>query len=67
MCTSRLHRVVDSSCEGVVVAIDVDGVAHRLSLLAYEGAVPVQGTWVIAHCGYALAPASDEDSGPRSR
>ena len=61
MCTSRLHRVLDFDGDDAIVAADVDGVAHRLLLLAYEGPPPTPGTWVVAHAGYALAPATDED------
>ncbi|MGA8295520.1 MAG: hypothetical protein WB770_00585 [Acidimicrobiales bacterium] len=55
MCTSRFFRVLRSAGEDVVVAQDVDGREHRLSLLAFEEPAPLAGTWVIAHAGYALA------------
>jgi hydrogenase maturation factor len=62
MCTSRLHRVIESDGEGAVLAADVDGTTHRLLLLAYEGPPPEPGSWVIAHSGYALSAATDEDA-----
>ena len=54
---SRLHRIVTVSDDGSVVAADIDGSTHKLSLLAYEGDAPRPGDWVVAHSGYALAPA----------
>ena len=33
---------------------DVEGVAHRVSLLAYEGPPPATGEWFVVHSGYAI-------------
>jgi len=57
MCMSRLHRVVSTADDATVIAADIDGSTHRLSLLAYEGDPPRPGDWVVAHSGYALDPA----------
>jgi hydrogenase expression/formation protein HypC len=56
MCMSRFHRVVSLSDDGGIVAADIDGTSHKLSLLAYEGDPPTPGDWVVAHSGYALGP-----------
>ncbi len=57
MCMSRLHRIVSVADDATVVAADIDGSAHQLSLLAYEGEPLQPGDWVVAHSGYALGPA----------
>jgi hydrogenase maturation factor len=54
---SRLHRIVSVADDGTVVAADIDGSTHQLSLLAYEGDPVQPGDWVVAHSGYALGPA----------
>lgn len=61
MCTSRFHRVIGQPDEANVVALDLDGVERRLSLLAYDGPPLSTGSWVVAHSGYALASADDEE------
>jgi len=53
MCVSRLHRVVTEGGDSVEVE-DVDGVVHRVSLLALDGPPPVAGEWLVVHSGYAI-------------
>ncbi len=62
MCVSRLHRVVSAPDSGFVEAEDVDGVCHRVSLLAYDGPAPVPGCWVVVHSGYALGPVDGAEA-----
>ncbi len=54
MCTSRLHRVVGPAGEGAVVAEDIDGNRHRVSLLALDSPAPDPGDWLVVHSGYAI-------------
>ena len=54
MCTSRLHRVVGRAGDGAVLAEDIDGNRHRVSLLALDGPEPDPGDWLVAHSGYAI-------------
>jgi hydrogenase maturation factor len=54
MCLSRLHRVVGVPGPGLLDVEDVDGGAHRVSLLALDGPVPGRGEWLIVHSGYAI-------------
>jgi hydrogenase maturation factor len=54
---SRLHQVVGEAGEGSVVARDLYGREHEVSLLAYDGPSLVAGDWVVAQSGYALERA----------
>ena len=54
MCTSRLHRVVGPDGPGAVLAEDVDGTRHRVSLLALDPPEPEPGDWLVVHSGYAI-------------
>lgn len=54
MCTSTLHRVLGDAGPGVVLAEDVDGGRHDVSLLALDGPPPEPGTWLVVHSGYAI-------------
>lgn len=62
MCMSRLHRVVHCPDSSRVVACDLDGREHLVSLLAYEGPPPEVGQWIVVHSGFALAPADPSDA-----
>jgi len=53
---SRLHLVVGPPDAGEVTVQDVEGVRHRVSLLAYDGATPRPGQWLVVHSGFALGP-----------
>lgn len=73
MCMSRLHRVLRPAGPAAVDVEDVDGRAHRVSLLALDGPVPAPGEWLVVHSGYAIdrvdaaeaeAVAADLRSGP---
>jgi hydrogenase expression/formation protein HypC len=58
MCTSRLHRVLSVGDRGTVVAEDLDGATHRVSLLALDPPGPVEpGEWLVVHSGYAIGRA----------
>lgn len=59
---SRLHQVVADAAEGRVTARSSDGALCSLSLLAYDGAAPRRGDWIVAHSGYALAPVDAEEA-----
>jgi hydrogenase maturation factor len=59
---SRLHRIVSVADDATVVAADIDGSTHQLSLLAYEGEPLRPGDWVVAHSGYALGPADSAEA-----
>jgi len=61
MCLSRLQRVVTAG-EGSALVEDAAGRHHRVSLLAYDGALPRPGDWLVVHSGYALAPADPEEA-----
>jgi hydrogenase maturation factor len=61
MCTSRYFRVVEDIGAGAILAEDLGGRRHRLALIAYDGSRPQPGTWIVAHSGYALAPAEAEE------
>ena len=54
MCTSRLHRVIHTPRDGAVEVEDVEGMVHRVSLLALDGAPPGVGEWLVVHSGYAI-------------
>ncbi len=54
MCMSRLHRVVRAAADGAVEVQDLDGVRHRVSLLALDGPPPAEGEWLVVHAGYAI-------------
>jgi hydrogenase maturation factor len=62
MCTSRYFHVTDTADDVAVLAEDVEGRQHRLALIAYDGPPPQRGTWVVAHSGYALAPADADEA-----
>ena len=54
MCVSRLHRVVRRTGVEEVDVEDVDGVVHRVSLLALDPPAPEPGEWLVVHSGYAI-------------
>jgi len=54
MCVSRLHQVVGTPIQGAVDVADIDGVVHRVSLLALDGPEPARGDWLVVHSGYAI-------------
>jgi hydrogenase maturation factor len=62
MCTSRYFRVLETIGGDALIAAGNDGHRHRLSLLAYDGPAPQQGSWVVAHSGYALAPCDPSEA-----
>jgi hydrogenase maturation factor len=64
VCVSRLHRVVELVGSGAAIVEDVDGMRHRVSLLAYDGEAPEPGQWLVVHSGYAIdrARASDAEA-----
>jgi hydrogenase maturation factor len=62
MCTSRYFRVIDAADDTSLLAEDVDGHRLRLALIAYDGPPPQPGSWVVAHAGYALAPAEADEA-----
>jgi hydrogenase maturation factor len=51
---SRLHRVVGVPEPGVAEVEDLDGIVHRVSLLALDGPRPALGEWLVVHSGYAV-------------
>ena len=53
MYMSRLHQVVRLEGAGAEVQ-DLDGVRHRISLLALDGPSPAPGEWLTVHSGYAI-------------
>ena len=53
MCVSALHRVVEAVGDSATVE-DVDGIRHRVSLLALDGTPPRPGEWLVVHSGYAI-------------
>ena len=59
---SRLHRVLDVVDEGVVNVEDVQGDAHRASLLAFDGPPLAPGQWVVVHSGYVLERVDDAEA-----
>ena len=58
---SRLHQVLAEPSDGRVPVRDLDGGRHVISMLAFEGEVPRPGQWLVAHSGFALCPADDDD------
>ena len=62
MCESTLHHVIEMGDDDTVLASDVHGALHRVSLLAYDGVLPVRGMWIVVHCGYAIAPVDDAEA-----
>ena len=56
MCVSRLHRVVSTPEPDWIEADDVDGVRHRVSLLAYDG--PEPGPRVLGGSPQRVRPGS---------
>jgi hydrogenase maturation factor len=59
---SRFHRVVGIPADDRVVAVDLDGGRHDVSLLAYEGPMLEGGDWVVVHSGFALFRADPDDA-----
>jgi hydrogenase maturation factor len=62
MCTSRLHKVVRAMDPGWVIAEDVGGTRHSVSLLALDGPAPATGEWLVVHSGYALDRVETADA-----
>jgi hydrogenase maturation factor len=54
MCVSRLHQVVAPGPMGHVLVEDSQGHEREVSLLAFEGATPQPGEWLVVHSGFAL-------------
>ncbi len=61
MCMSRLHRVVETHTDCVLVE-DLDGTVHRVSLLALDGPTPRIGEWLVVHSGYAIDRVDARDA-----
>ncbi len=59
MCLTRLGQVLEVDGTAAVVRDDA-GRTTPVSLLAYDGPPPVQGTWLLLHSGFALAPLDDD-------
>jgi hydrogenase maturation factor len=59
---SRFHRVVGAAVDGRIAVRDLEGREQTVSLLAYEGPPPKVGDWLVAHSGFALAPAAAEEA-----
>lgn len=59
MCDSTLHQVIEIVNDSYVLARDVTGVSHQVSLLAFDGGTPAIGTWLIVHSGYAIDRIDD--------
>jgi hydrogenase maturation factor len=51
---SRLHKVLARPRDGRVTVENVEGKELCVSLLAFEGAEPEPGEWIVVHSGYAL-------------
>ena len=62
MCMSRLYRVRQVLDAKALEVEDTEGTLSRASLLAFDGAPPSPGEWVIAHSGYVLERV-DHDEG----
>lgn len=62
MCMSRFHQVVRIVAPGAAEVEDVDGVAHRVLLLALDGPEPVPGEWLVVHSGYAIDRADPAEA-----
>jgi len=41
---------------------DLEGREQTVSLLAYDGPPPKVGDWLVAHSGFALAPADAQEA-----
>jgi hydrogenase maturation factor len=59
---SRLYRVRQVLDAKTLEVEDTEGTFSRASLLAFDGAPPNPGEWVIAHSGYVLERV-DQDEG----
>jgi len=59
---SRLHRVLTAPIGGWVTVENVEGQEHRVSLLAFEGAQPEPGQWLVVHSGYALQVVDPDEA-----
>jgi hydrogenase maturation factor len=59
---SRLYRVRQVLDAKTLEVEDTEGTLSRASLLAFDGAPPNPGEWVIAHSGYVLERV-DQDEG----
>lgn len=64
MCMSRLHQVRSVTGRGKVLAEDLDGRRHEVSLLALEpvGPDPVPGDWLVVLSGYAIDRAEAHEA-----
>ncbi len=62
MCMSRFHRVVGTAVGARVAVRDLEGREQTVSLLAYDGPPPKVGDWLVAHSGFALAPADAQEA-----
>lgn len=62
MCTSTLHQVVALTGPDSVMAEDVDGTRHVVSLLALEPPAPALGEWLVVHSGYAIGRADRDEA-----
>jgi hydrogenase maturation factor len=62
MCESVLHQVLEVIGDGSVLARDLNGATHHVSLLALDAEAPAQGTWLVVHSGYAIDRADEADA-----
>jgi hydrogenase maturation factor len=62
MCDSALHQVIQVIDKTRVVARDLDGTNHEVSLLALDGEIPCAGTWLVVHSGYAIDRVEESDA-----
>ncbi len=64
MCLSRLHQVRSVCGPGKVLAEDMDGRRHEVSLLALEppDPEPAPGDWLVVHSGYAIDRAEAREA-----
>ncbi len=62
MCDSTLHRVTEVIDHARIVAQDVNGARHQVSLLAFDGETPAVGTWLVVHSGYAIDRVEEADA-----
>jgi|GEM_PF-1240685 hydrogenase maturation factor len=62
MCNSALHQVTEVLDGARVLAKDLNGTTHQVSLLAFDGDAPRTGTWLIVHSGYAIDSVEEYDA-----
>jgi len=62
MCDSTLHQVLEVQGDARVLARDLHGVTHQVSLLALDGETPAVGAWLVVHSGYAIDRVEEADA-----